>query len=138
MLQYKIDSDVRLDGRPCYVQEVRELPEETAHDEAPQHTARVRHDNITQAWTANGSVDVGYIGAGRAARGSPEVHRALGRAKASHTQTVSGCVAPARERGTAGHAPFATPTLQQPPTLQHPLPSNMGRGHSRACIHAHM
>ena len=42
MLQYKIDSDVRLDGRPCYVQEVRELPEETAHDEAPQHTARVR------------------------------------------------------------------------------------------------
>ena len=104
MLQYKIDSDVRLDGRPCYVQEVRELPEETAHDEAPQHTARVRHDNITQAWTANGSVDVGYIGAGRAARGSPEVHRALGRAKASHTQTVSGCVAPAMERGTAGHA----------------------------------
>ena len=104
MLQYKIDSDVRLDGRPCYVQEVRELPEETAHDEALQHTARVRHANITQAWTANGSVDVGYIGAGRAARGSPEVHRALGRAKASHTQTVSGCAAPAREGGTAGHA----------------------------------
>ena len=30
----------------------------------------VRHDNITQAWTANGSADVDYIDAGRAARGS--------------------------------------------------------------------
>ena len=78
MLQYKIDSDVRLDGRPCYVQEVRELPEETAHDEAPQHTARVRHNNITQAWTANGSVDVDYIGAGRAARGSPRSPQSFG------------------------------------------------------------
>ena len=33
VLQYKIDSDVRLDGRPCYVQEVRELPEEAAQYE---------------------------------------------------------------------------------------------------------
>ena len=32
-LQYKIDSDVRLDGRPCYVQEVREFPEEAARCE---------------------------------------------------------------------------------------------------------
>ena len=32
-LQYKIDSDVRLDGRPCYVQEVRGLPEEAAQCE---------------------------------------------------------------------------------------------------------
>ena len=33
VLQYKIDSDVRLDGRPCYVQEVRGLPEEAAQCE---------------------------------------------------------------------------------------------------------
>ena len=33
VLQYKIDSDVRLDGRPCYVQEVRGLPEEVAQCE---------------------------------------------------------------------------------------------------------
>ena len=29
------------------------MPEQTAHDEAPQYTARVRHDSITQAWTAD-------------------------------------------------------------------------------------
>ena len=31
---------------------MRVIPEETAHDEAPQHTARVRHDDITQARAA--------------------------------------------------------------------------------------
>ena len=45
---------------------------------------------------------ISALGGQRAA--PPEVRRALGRAKASHTQAVSGCAAPAREGGTAGHA----------------------------------
>ena len=35
-------------------------------------TARVRHDSITQAWTADDSAGLVYIGAGRAARGPPK------------------------------------------------------------------
>ena len=82
MLQYKIDSDVRLDGRPCYVQEVRELPEETAHDEAPQQTAGIRHDNIMISLrhgrqTAALMSIISALG-GHAARGSPRSPQSFG------------------------------------------------------------
>lgn len=38
-------------------QQLRVIPAETAHDEAPQHTAKVRHDDITQAWMAENSAE---------------------------------------------------------------------------------